>query len=68
MSARSSLVKIIAFSFGENQVKSGYLNVSVQAVKVLCFVILHTSSPMKRGIIVLKNVFFFWIMTHNYGP
>jgi hypothetical protein len=32
---------------------------------VLCFVILHTSSPMNRGIIVFKNVIFFWIMTHN---
>ena len=27
------IVKIIVFSYGENQVKSGYLNVSVQAVK-----------------------------------
>jgi hypothetical protein len=23
---------------------------------------------MNRGIIVLKNVIFFWIMAHNYGP
>ena len=35
---------------------------------VLCLVILHTSSPINRGIIVLKNVIFFWIVMHNYRP